>query len=76
MKTKTQNWFKLVFQIRESVISAIYPIVIGVGLFSFVISVLYYFKLPVSQPIFASIIPSIVLGLLLVFRTNTAYERF
>lgn len=76
MKTKTQNWFKLAFQFRGSVILAIYQRVIGFGLFSFIVSVLYYFKLPVSQPILGSIIPSIVLGLLLVFRTNTAYERF
>lgn len=76
MKTKTKNWFKLAFQSRGSVISAIYQRVIGFGLFGFIVSVLYYFKLPVSQPILGSIIPSIVLGLLLVFRTNTAYERF
>jgi len=76
MKTKTKNWFRLAFQLKGSVLLAIYQRVIGLGLFSFIISVLYYFKLPVSQPIFGSIIPSIVLGLLLVFRTNTAYERF
>ena len=76
MKTKTKNWFKLAFQFRGSVILAIYQRVIGFGVFSFFVSVLYYFKLPVSQPIFGSIVPSIVLGLLLVFRTNTAYERF
>ncbi len=76
MKTKRTNWFKLAFQLRGSVILVIYQRVIGFGLFSFIVSVLYYFKLPVSQPILGSIIPSIVLGLLLVFRTNTAYERF
>ncbi len=76
MKTKTQNWFKLAFQIKGSVISVIYQRVIGFSLYSFIVSVLYYFQLPVSQPIFGTIIPSIVLGLLLVFRTNTAYERF
>lgn len=32
--------------------------------------------MPVSWPILGSLIPSLVLGLLLVFRTNTAYERF
>jgi ion channel-forming bestrophin family protein len=76
MKNKTTNWFKFAFQFRGSVISAIYQRVIGFGVFSFIVSVLYYFKLPVSQPVLGSIIPSIVLGLLLVFRTNTAYERF
>jgi putative membrane protein len=45
----------------------------GFGVF---ISLLHFFNLPVSMPILSSIVPSIVLGLLLVFRTNTAYERF
>lgn len=76
MKTKTPNWFQLAFQLRGSVILSIYQRVIRFGLFSFIVSVLYYLNFPVSQPILGSIIPSIVLGLLLVFRTNTAYERF
>lgn len=33
-------------------------------------------NLPMSQPMLGSIIPGIVLGLLLVFRTNTAYDRY
>lgn len=74
--TKTQNWFTLVFRVKGSVILAIYKRVIGFGLFALFISTLYYLKIPVSQPNLASVIPSIVLGLLLVFRTNTAYERF
>ena len=41
MKTKTKNWFKLAFQFRGSVILAIYQRVIGFGLFSFIVSVLY-----------------------------------
>ncbi len=72
---KTQ-WLKFACQIQGSVISRIYKRVIWCGIFGVLISALYHFKLPVSQPIFGSIIPSIVLGLLLVFRTNTAYERF
>lgn len=32
--------------------------------------------IPVALPTLGSLVPSIVLGLLLVFRTNTAYERF
>jgi len=75
-KKKKQYWFHLAFQLQGSVITVIYLRVILVGLFGVLISVLYYFKFPVSQPILGSIVPSIVLGLLLVFRTNTAYERF
>lgn len=76
MKKPQFLWFKLAMQLRGSVIPAILHRVIWCGLFGVVISVVYYFKLPVSQPIFGTVIPSIVLGLLLVFRTNTAYERF
>ncbi|MEB3182013.1 MAG: bestrophin family ion channel [Nostocaceae cyanobacterium] len=76
MTSKNLKWFKIAFQRRGSVINAIYPRVIGFGIFGTFISILHHYKLPVSQPILGSVIPSIVLGLLLVFRTNTAYDRF
>lgn len=76
MKNKKLQWFKIALQIKGSVITAIYLRVIGCGIFGVLVSILHYWKLPVSQPILGSVIPSIVLGLLLVFRTNTAYERF
>ena len=44
------------------------------------VSLLHSFYLLVDLPIFGSLVPNVlfnlVLGLLLVFRTNTAYERF
>ncbi|MDZ7960353.1 MAG: bestrophin family ion channel [Aulosira sp. DedQUE10] len=66
----------MVLQLKGSVISAIAKNVFLFGIFGIIISILQYYKFPVSQPILGSVIPSIVLGLLLVFRTNTAYERF
>ncbi|PAX51483.1 bestrophin family protein [Brunnivagina elsteri] len=76
MTAKKANWFKIAFQLKGSVLAAIYKRVFLCGLFSVLISIMYHFKLPVSQPILGTVIPSIVLGLLLVFRTNTAYDRF
>ncbi|MBE9207251.1 hypothetical protein IQ244_12090 [Nostoc sp. LEGE 06077] len=76
MAVEKISWSKMAFQMKGSVISSIYPRVFWCGFFGVVISLLYYFKLPVSQPILGNVIPSIVLGLLLVFRTNTAYDRF
>jgi putative membrane protein len=76
MKTEKAHWFKIALQLKGSVISEIYSRVILCGFFGVLISIVYYFGLPVSYPIFENVIPSIVLGLLLVFRTNTAYERF
>lgn len=74
--TEKFHWFKIALQLKGSVILAIYRRVALCGLFGMIISILYHFRLPVSHPIFENVIPSIVLGLLLVFRTNTAYERF
>jgi ion channel-forming bestrophin family protein len=76
MTQKKSQWLLTTLQIRGSVLRAIYRRVLWLGIFGLLISVLHYLKLPVSQPILGSVIPSIVLGLLLVFRTNTAYERF
>ncbi|AFY49845.1 putative membrane protein [Nostoc sp. PCC 7524] len=76
MTVEKKHWFQIAFQLKGSVISAIYKRVICCALFGVLVSLLYFLKIPVSQPILSSVIPSIVLGLLLVFRTNTAYDRF
>ncbi|MEG4145120.1 bestrophin family ion channel [Microcoleus sp. Pol12B5] len=76
MSVDQPSWFKIALQVRGSVIPSILPRVLLCGGFGGFISFLYFFNLPVSLPILSSIVPSIVLGLLLVFRTNTAYERF
>lgn len=76
MINKRFHWIKLAFQLKGSIVLAIYRRVLACGFFGILVSLLYTLKFPVSQPVFESVIPSIVLGLLLVFRTNTAYDRF
>ncbi|HEY9853935.1 MAG TPA: bestrophin family ion channel [Leptolyngbyaceae cyanobacterium] len=76
MSEKKLPWFRAVFRLRGSVVLDVLPRVIVCGLFGVFISLLHNRGIPVYMPIFESIIPSIVLGLLLVFRTNTAYEKF
>ncbi|WP_277875999.1 bestrophin family protein [Trichocoleus sp. FACHB-262] len=71
-----RRWLQMALQLKGSVIPSVFPRTLLCGFFGVFISILFYFGLPVAQPIFANVIPSIVLGLLLVFRTNTAYERF
>lgn len=67
----------LLQQIQGSIIPSIWLRVLIMMLFALVITVLYLEGFDsLSQPVFASLIPGVVLGLLLVFRTNTAYERF
>lgn len=69
-------WLKKTFTSKGSVILGVLERSFFSGAFGIFISFLYFNKFPVSQPILGSVIPSIVLALLLVFRTNTAYERF
>lgn len=71
-----RQWFKVAFQLQGSVIPAILPRVIFCGLFGLLISIFHHLGFSVSLPTLSGVVPSIVLGLLLVFRTNTAYERF
>lgn len=69
-------WLQKTFSIKGSVFKEVWKRSVLCGAFGLLISFLYLNQWPVSQPILGSVIPSIVLGLLLVFRTNTAYERF
>ncbi|MGP1386492.1 MAG: bestrophin family protein [Thainema sp.] len=74
--TRRHHWFRDAFQLHGSVVLATLPRVALCGGFGVLVSVLYQLGWPLSWPIESGIVPSIVLGLLLVFRTNTAYERF
>jgi len=67
---------RLALQYRGSVIPAIMPPVLLCAAVGLVISLLHAYIHPLNIPVLGTIIPTIVLGLLLVFRTNTAYERF
>jgi putative membrane protein len=71
-----QDWLKLLFQIRSSVVPAILSRVLFCVLFGVFITALHKLNFKVSLPILSTVIPSLVLSLLLVFRTNTAYERY
>jgi putative membrane protein len=71
-----RHWFRDTLKVRGSVIPAVWPRTLVCGGFGLLISLLHQLGFPVSLPVLASIIPNIVLGLMLVFRTNTAYERF
>ena len=73
---KKDGWFLIALRWRGSVAPEVLPRSLLCGLFGVFIYILHISNIRVSLPILGSIIPNIVLGLLLVFRTNTAYERF
>jgi putative membrane protein len=76
MSIERKRWFQVALQLKGSVVPAVLGRTIFCGLFGLFVTLLFYLRQPVALPILASLIPNIVLGLLLVFRTNTAYERF
>jgi hypothetical protein len=62
-----QDWLKLLFQIRSSVVPAILSRVLFCVLFGVFITALHKLNFKVSLPILSTVIPSLVLSLLLVF---------
>ena len=77
MNFDRNNWFKLALDLKSSVIRDIKNQVLLSMVMALIITILYTNGYPgLSQPILTGLIPGIILGLLLVFRTNTAYERF
>jgi len=69
-------WLRTLLNYRSSVLPAILPRVLFCGSFGAIVTALYHQGWPLALPALGGLIPSIVLGLLLVFRTNTAYDRF
>ena len=63
-------------QMRGSVVQTVLPRSVVCGLFAGLVVLLSKNGMQMVPPLRDNIIPSIVLGLLLVFRTNTAYDRF
>jgi ion channel-forming bestrophin family protein len=70
------QWFQVALSLQGSVVPSVLPRALVCGMFGLFVSFLHYYKFSVSWPILGTLIPNIVLGLLLVFRTNTAYDRF
>lgn len=73
---KQRNWFRLALQVRGSVVPSVLPRTLLCGIFAVLVLFLHNAGVPVSLSASAGVLLNIVLGLLLVFRTNTAYERF
>ncbi|MGI0488334.1 bestrophin family protein [Pantanalinema rosaneae CENA516] len=76
MARERMHWFRVALQLKGSVIPSVIGRTTLCGIFGIFVSGLGQLGVPVALPVLASLIPNIVLGLLLVFRTNTAYDRF
>jgi ion channel-forming bestrophin family protein len=71
-----RQWLKLALQFRGSVLPVVLRRSVGCGAFALGISFLHQLGWKVHLPFLVGVIPNLVLGLLLVFRTNTAYDRY
>lgn len=75
-------WIQIVSRLQGSVLKAILPWMLFFGVYSFLIALLEYHELHIPLPKISSGVPNIVLSfnlvlsLLLIFRTNTAHDRF
>lgn len=74
-----KDWFKLIFSVQKSdTIRMLMPAIGGIALFSFIICYIEIevFELKYKSTTLLHSLLGFVISLLLVFRTNTAYERW
>ncbi len=76
MPPSQARWLRTMLNYRFSVLPTVLPRASICGAFGAAVSVAHQAGWPVALPVLGNIVPSIVLGLLLVFRTNTAYDRY
>ncbi|KAB8335326.1 hypothetical protein SD80_003055 [Scytonema tolypothrichoides VB-61278] len=79
MKWEKLNWFKIALRVRGSVFPVILPRIFLFSGFGVIISIIHYYGVSLPKQIgnvTTNVAFNLVLGLLLVFRTNTAYERY
>lgn len=76
------NWFQVTFRLERAIFPIIFPWVLFCSIYGFLVSLLYHYDLPIafaeSNGILTNAVLSFNIGftLLLVFRTNTAHDRF
>ncbi|MBO3459479.1 hypothetical protein G7B40_012920 [Aetokthonos hydrillicola Thurmond2011] len=81
-KGEKLNWFQVTLRFEKAALPVILPAILFCCFYGFLVSLLYHFGCPIAFPnkntvtINAVLSFNIGLTLLLVFRTNTAHERF
>ncbi len=73
---RRKSWFRGAFAIKYSIWADVWEKSLFFAILTLFVCILHNYGLPVGQPTLSSLIPTIVLGLLLVFRTNSANDRF
>ncbi|MEO0376670.1 MAG: bestrophin family ion channel [Cyanobacteria bacterium P01_A01_bin.17] len=79
-KLEKPNWFTTTFKLQGSIVPMIFPRVLLFCGLAAGVSLLYTSDLPIYLEklgeLTTNVIYNLVLGLLIVFRTNTSYDRF
>ncbi|MGH7997930.1 MAG: bestrophin family ion channel, partial [Brasilonema sp.] len=73
------DWFQIALRVRGSVFPIILPRMFFFSGFGVIISIIHFYGFSLSEQmgnVTKNVAFNLVLGLLLVFRTNTAYERY
>lgn len=74
--SRRKRWFRGAFRFKYSIFHDVWEKALFFAIFSLIICILHSLGFPVQKPVLSALIPTIVLGLLLVFRTNSANDRF
>ncbi|WP_099237697.1 bestrophin family protein [Synechococcus sp. BDU 130192] len=79
-KLDKPDWLSTIFQVKGAVLSMILPRILFFCILTAVLTFIYLQGLPIYLEklgdLTTNVIYNLILGLLIVFRTNTSYERF
>lgn len=73
---KRKSWFRALFHLNPVIMVEVGEKAFFFGMISFFVCIAKHYGFQISEPALTSLIPTIVLSLLLVFRTNSANDRF
>lgn len=78
---ETLNGFQVALRLERSIFPVIFPWLLFCGIYGFLVSLLHYYQFPIAfakSGVLTNAVLSFNIGftLLLVFRTNTAHDRF
>ncbi|WP_066118949.1 bestrophin family protein [Geminocystis sp. NIES-3709] len=75
-RIKRKSWFRALFNLNSSILPVVWEKAVFFGVLSFFVCFANHFGYSIAKPALTGLIPTIVLSLLLAFRTNSANDRF
>lgn len=75
-RIKRKSWFRALFNLNTSILPEVWEKAVFFGVIALLVCLSDKYGFLIAKPALSGLIPTLVLSLLLVFRTNSANDRF